>query len=93
MLGSRCLRELIMLDFRDLRVRISPWLALTLGVIFVLSALVSKGAAVTWRDLYPGACLIAAGFLLFGLLKYLRRQRNFDEPQPGSDEESLNAHR
>ncbi len=74
------------MDLRELRLRISPWIALFLRVILVVWALLEKGTAARWSDLYPGVAAIAAGFLLFGFLKYVDRQISSDEP-PESDQE------
>ena len=75
------------LDLRELRLRITPWFALFLGMILVIWALVEKKAAVSWSDLYPGVAAIAAGLLLFGFLKYIDRRPGSDKP-PASNEES-----
>jgi hypothetical protein len=61
------------LDLRELKLRVSPWLALFLGVSWILVVLVGKRGATSWRDVYPGICLVAAGLVLFGLLRYLDR--------------------
>jgi hypothetical protein len=61
------------LDLHELRVRASPWIALVLGLGWVVVQIGAKRRAVSWNDLSPGFCLIVAGLLLFALLRYLDR--------------------
>jgi len=73
------------MDLRDLRLRSSPWIALLVGTVLVVWGVLEKGTAASWGDLYPGVAAIAAGLLLFGLLKYLDRPLGSEEP-PEPDE-------
>ena len=77
------------LDLRELRLRVAPWIALFLGVILVIWALLAKRAALSWSDLYPGVAAIAAGLLLFGFLKYIDRRPGSDEPPTSNDESDV----
>ena len=70
------------MDFRELKLRTSPWIALLLGVIWVLITLIGKRAAVSWRDVYPGVALVGAGFVLFATLRWL------DRPMQSRDSEA-----
>ena len=60
-------------DYRDFKIRASPWLFFALGCILIIWALVEKRGAVTFGDLYPGLALFLGGVLMFGLIKYLTR--------------------
>ena len=74
------------MNLRERRLRISPWLALIIGGILVVWALVEKGTAVSLDDLYPGLAVLTAGVLLYEFLKYVDRPRDFEEP-PDADED------
>lgn len=73
-------------DLGEWRLRLGPWIALLIGAVLVVWALVEKRAAVSWGDVYPGVAMIAAALLLFGILKYVDRPRG-PESSPGRDEE------
>lgn len=50
----------------------SPWLAFFIGTVLILWEINEKRANLRAQDLVPGIGLIAAGFFLIGLLRYLR---------------------
>jgi hypothetical protein len=66
------------MDLRELKFRISPWLALALGVMWIVAELVGNGSNVAWRDLYPGVSLISASFVLFWVVRWLNRPFDFE---------------
>lgn len=55
----------------DWRLRASPWIALLLGLIFIIGPIGSQHGKVNFGDLYPGICLLAASALLFGLVRWV----------------------
>jgi hypothetical protein len=57
------------MDLRELRLRISPWLALLMGAIFLTWQLIEKRSRVTFGDLYPGISLLVASGVLFWVVK------------------------
>ena len=66
------------MDLRELRLRASPWIALFLGVIWILVELISRRTAVTWGDVYPGVALVGAGLVLFAANRWLNRPFDFE---------------
>ena len=63
-----------MFDYREFKLRVSPWLCFFLGGILLLCAILDTKGTVSWYDLYPGASAIAAGLLLLGFLRYMDRK-------------------
>jgi hypothetical protein len=58
------------------RWRIAPWIAFTIGLLWVLIVWADKKSKVSWSDLYPGISLIAAGFVYNWVNEWLDRDPN-----------------
>ena len=58
------------MDLRELRLRISPWLAFLIGTGWILLAIAQRKWRTSWDDLYPGVALVAVGIVL---LVFIRR--------------------
>ena len=74
------------MDLQELRLRISPWIALALGAIWITAELIGKWGAVSWDDVYPGICLITASMVLFATIKYLNRPFRYESRDAETDE-------
>src|SRR5262249_42882802 len=74
-------------DYRDFKIRASPWLCFFLGGVLTVWALVEKKGAVTFGDVYPGLALIMGGVLLLGLIKYLTRMPADEVSDPNAPSE------
>jgi hypothetical protein len=72
------------MNLREFKLQISPWIALFMGVTWVLSQLVPNPGDATWRDVYPGILLIVASLVLFGTIRWL------DRGSPGREDNSEN---
>jgi hypothetical protein len=69
-----------MLDFKEIKLRLTLWVCFILGGILLISEILDKKAAVSFGDLYPGLSAIAAGLLLRSFLKYVNRQTTSERP-------------
>lgn len=57
----------------DMRLRASPWLALILGIMWIVFQVGANHGKFVFGDVYPGICLLVASALLFGVLRWLDR--------------------
>lgn len=75
-------------SFAAWRWNIAPWIALPLGCLWLLIALISSRGNVRWREIYPAVSLIAAGFFLLGINRWYRNAERratespTDQPPP-----------
>ncbi|HTU22403.1 MAG TPA: hypothetical protein VMG10_30465 [Gemmataceae bacterium] len=74
-----------MLNFKEMKLRLAPWVCFLLGGLLLILEILDKKRAVSIGDLYPGLSAIAAGLLLRGFLKYVDRQ-TADEKPSGQEE-------
>lgn len=57
----------------ELRLRASPWLTLTFGILWIVYQLGAKRGALVFGDVYPGISLLAASALLFWVVRWVDR--------------------
>jgi hypothetical protein len=69
-----------MLDFKEIKLRLTLWVCFFLGGILLISEVLDKKGAVSFGDLYPGLSAIAAGLLIRSFLKYVDRQAISERP-------------
>lgn len=67
-----------MLDFKEIKLQLSPWFCFFLGGILLIWGILDKKGAASFGVLYPGLSAIAAGLLIRGFLKYVDRQTTIE---------------
>jgi membrane protein implicated in regulation of membrane protease activity len=70
-------------DLRELRFRISPWIAFLFGIGWILLAVAQRKWRTSWDDLYPGVAFIALGI---ALLVFIRRYMDPPRKPPRTEE-------